>query len=148
MCANTVPLYPVLILIFSFFIAFDMQAQDTQYDDEGFEIFMYQDGDTTYTMKKYYMAFLKRGDKKSEDDEERMRIQEAHLEHMSRLAEQDKICISGPFGDDTDLRGIVIYSAKSMEEARSFADSDPAVKAGILKIEIHPWWAAKGSRLY
>jgi len=41
----------------------------------------------------------------------------------------------------------VIYSAKSIEEARSFADSDPAVKAGILKIKIHPWWAAKGSKL-
>jgi len=66
---------------------------------------------------------------------------------MSQLAAQDKICIAGPFGDDTDLRGIVIYSAKSMEEARSFADSNPAVKAGILKIKIHPWWAAKGSKL-
>lgn len=69
------------------------------------------------------------------------------LTYVSQLAAQDKICIAGPFGDDTDLRGIVIYSAKSMEEARSFADSDPAVKAGILKIKIHPWWAAKGSKL-
>ncbi|NBU51882.1 MAG: hypothetical protein EBS24_04555 [Chitinophagia bacterium] len=148
MSANTIPAYLLFKLIFSFFMAVDLQGQDTQYDDEGFEIFMYQDGDTTYTMKKYYMAFLKRGDKTSVDDEERMRIQQAHLDHMSHLAEQDKICIAGPFGDDTDLRGIVIYSAKSMEEARSYADSDPAVKAGILKIDIHPWWAAKGSKLY
>ena len=80
MSANTIPAYLLFNLIFSFFMAVDLQGQDTQYDDEGFEIFMYQKGDTTYIMKKYYIAFLKKGDETSADDEERMRIQEAHID--------------------------------------------------------------------
>ena len=52
--------------------------------------------------------------------------------------------ISGPFGDDGDIRGITIYNTSSMEIADSLANADPMVKAGRLKIEIHPWWAAKG----
>ena len=51
---------------------------------------------------------------------------------------------SGPFGDDGDIRGITIYNTPSMEIADSLANADPMVKAGRLKIEIHPWWAAKG----
>ena len=50
MSANTIPAYLLFNLIFSFFMAVDLQGQDTQYDDEGFEIFMYQEGDTTYIM--------------------------------------------------------------------------------------------------
>lgn len=121
-------------------------AQEKQYDEEGFEIFSYQDKDTVYTMKKYFMAFLKSGTKKS-DPEEAMVIQQAHLNHMSQLAEKNKICVAGPFGDDTEFRGIVIYNVKDEEEARSYVESDPAVEAGVLTYELHPWWAAKGSRL-
>jgi uncharacterized protein YciI len=122
-------------------------AQDLKLDEDGYEIFTYQDGDTSYTMKKYYIAFLKRGPNRDQDQAEANAIQSAHLEHMSQLAEQKKICIAGPFGDDTDMRGIVIYSAKSLEEAKSYAESDPAVINGVLIAELHPWWAAKGSKL-
>lgn len=141
---------PALLLKISIFclLAFQMPAQETQYDEDGFEVFNYVDGDTSYTMKKYYIAFLKSGTQKSASEEEAMRIQMAHLEHMSKLAEQKKICIAGPFGDDTAMRGIVIYNVKTFEEAESYAKTDPAVEAGILNIEIHPWWAAKGSKLF
>ncbi len=67
---------------------------------------------------------------------------------MANLAEQNKICIAGPFADDTQLRGIVIYNAKTLEEAQSYADGDPAVQKGVLIVEIHPWWAAKESKLF
>jgi uncharacterized protein YciI len=65
----------------------------------------------------------------------------AHLGKMYELGYAD---ISGPFGDDGDIRGITIYNTPSMEIADSLANADPMVKAGRLKIEIHPWWAAKG----
>ncbi len=40
--------------------------------------------------------------------------------------------------------GVVVYEAASIEEARSLAEADPAVKAGRLKIEMHPWMVQKG----
>jgi len=140
---------PVLILFFMAFIAAgSTHAQALELDKEGFETFDYQEGDTSYTMKKYFICFLKTGPNKSKSPEEAMEMQKAHLEHMAQLAENQKICIAGPFADDTSLRGIVIYNAHDMEEARRYADTDPMVAAGILEAEIHPWWAAKGSSLY
>ena len=136
---------PILILLFTF--NGQIRAQ-VELDDEGFETFIYQDEDSTYTMKKYYICFLKSGPNKSENPEEAATLQAQHLAHMADLAENGKICIVGPMADDTSLRGIVIYNAKNMEEARSYADSDPMVKAGLLEAEIHPWWTAKGSKLY
>lgn len=125
-----------------------LSAQEPLLDDEGFEIFEYNDGDTSMIMKKYFIAFLKAGPSRSQDPQKAAEIQQAHLNHMAELARQKKICIAGPFGDDGDIRGIVIYNVKSLEEAEELTSKDPAVKAGRLTIEIHPWWAAKGASLY
>lgn len=138
---------PLSVLITVIFCS-KLSAQEPMYDNEGFEIFMHEDKDTVYTMKKYFICFLKAGPNRSAGPEEAKKLQEAHLKHMSDLAEEDKICIAGPFGDDTSLRGIVIYNAKTLEEAQSYANGDPMVKAGWLTAEIHPWWAAKGSKLF
>jgi len=54
----------------------------------------------------------------------------------------------GPFEDDGDIRGIVVFSVPKLEDAQQLANDDPAVKAGRLVVEIHPWWAAVGSTLF
>ena len=52
--------------------------------------------------------------------------------------------ISGPFGDDGEIRGVTIYNVPTLKIADSLANMDPMVQAGRLVIEMHPWWAAKG----
>jgi uncharacterized protein YciI len=49
--------------------------------------------------------------------------------------------IAGPMGDDTDLAGIFILRASSADEAKTWVDADPAVKAGLFAAEIHSWWS-------
>jgi uncharacterized protein YciI len=44
-------------------------------------------------------------------------------------------------GDDTDLAGIFILRAASAEEAKTWVDNDPAIKAGLFVAEMHPWWS-------
>ena len=117
-------------------------------DTSLFETFEYTDGDTTYLMKKYYMVFLKNGPNRNQDEGTAARIQEEHLAHMARLADEKKIVSAGPFDDDGDIRGIVIYSVSSLEEAKELTSQDPAVIAGRLVVEVHPWWAAVGTMLY
>ncbi|MDH7913867.1 hypothetical protein [Winogradskyella sp. SYSU M77433] len=113
---------------------------------EGYEIFDYVDEKTqdTILMQQYFIAFLKRGPIRTQNEEEAALLQEEHLAHLGNMYELGYADISGPFGDDGDIRGITIYNVPTLKMADSLASSDPMVQAGRLVIEVHPWWAAKG----
>jgi len=112
----------------------------------GFEIFDYVDEKTkdTVLMQQYFIAFLKRGPNRSQNKVEADSLLALHMEHLGKMYEEGYADISGPVGDDGDIRGITIYSTPTIEIADSLANSDPMVKVGRLEIELHPWWAAKG----
>ncbi len=113
---------------------------------KGFEIFDYVDEKTkdTVLMQQYFIAFLKRGPNRSQNKKEADSLQALHMAHLGKMYDEGHADISGPFGDDGDIRGITIYNTPTLEIADSLANADPMVKAGSLVIEIHPWWAAKG----
>ena len=112
----------------------------------GYQTFDYVDEESgdTIIMQQYFIAFLKRGPVRSQSKEEADSLQALHLAHLGRMYELGFADISGPFGDDGDIRGITIYNTPTLEMADSLANMDPAVKSGRLVIEMHPWWAAKG----
>lgn len=118
----------------------------TELTEKGFQIFDYIDEKTkdTVLMQEYYIAFLKSGPNRDQPKAVADSLQMLHMAHLGKMYELGYADISGPFGDDGDIRGITIYNTPSMEIADSLANADPMVKAGRLKIEIHPWWAAKG----
>ncbi|MFD2822623.1 YciI family protein [Lacinutrix iliipiscaria] len=124
----------------------ELKAQLTK---DGFQIFDYVDEETkdTILMQQYFIAFLKRGPIRNQNEEEAKILQEEHLNHLGKMYDLGYADISGPFGDDGDIRGITIYNVPTQKMADSLANSDPMVKAGRLEIEIHPWWAAKGFSL-
>lgn len=124
-----------------------LQAQQVQTDSLGFQSFSYQEGDTTYTMKKYFMVFLKAGTQRSQNAEEAAEIQKKHQAHIEWMAQEGYVDMAGPFGDDGEVRGILVMRVPTKERAEELAAMDPAVKAGRLVMEIHPWWAAVGSTL-
>jgi uncharacterized protein len=92
-----------------------------------------------------YLALLKRGAKwtpeKTPATEE---LQKAHMANIYRLADMKKLVIAGPFGDDGNLRGIFVFKVDSLEEAKALTETDPAVKAGRLAIDLHPWLVPEG----
>ena len=114
--------------------------------EKGYELFDYVDAQTadTVLMQQYFIAFLKKGPNRSQNKAEADSLQALHLQHLGRMYELGFADISGPFGDDGEIRGITIYNTPTLEMADSLAHLDPMVKAGRLLIEIHPWWAAKG----
>lgn len=116
---------------------------------KGYEVFEYVDEKTkdTILMQKYFIAFLKNGPIRNQNEEEANRLQSQHLEHLGKMYELGYADISGPFGDDGEIRGITIYNVPTLKMADSLANADPMVKAGRLVIEIHPWWATKGFSL-
>lgn len=114
--------------------------------EQGYQIFDYIEEETgdTILMQQYFIAFLKKGPNRSQSKEEVDSLQKLHLEHLGKMYKEGYTDISGPLGDDGDIRGITIYNTPTLKIADSLANSDPMVQTGRLTIEIHPWWAAKG----
>ncbi|HSS44190.1 MAG TPA: YciI family protein [Thermoanaerobaculia bacterium] len=101
-----------------------------------------------FEMTTYYVGFLYRGPKwTSEHTPEIERLQQAHMANIQKMAETGKLLVAGPFTDNGDLRGMFVFRAATIEEAKNLAETDPAVQAGRLRIELHPWYAAKNIRV-
>jgi len=101
-------------------------------------------GADAYGMRKYVMAFLKRGPNRDQDSTEAAKLQAAHMANIGRMAEEGKLALAGPFFGDGDLRGIYIFNVESIEEAEALTNSDPAIKAGSLVMELKEWYGSAG----
>ena len=97
-------------------------------------------GADDYGMKMYVMALLKSGSNRDQAPEERAKLMRAHLDNIKRLAEEGKLVLAGPFGSNGDLRGIYVFDVETIEEAQALTETDPAIKAGSLEMELIPWY--------
>jgi uncharacterized protein YciI len=95
-----------------------------------------------YGMHKYVMCFLKTGPNKSLSADSSKKIQAAHLQNIKNLASQGKLVVAGPFMDETELEGIFILNVTTVEEAKTLVNTDPAVKASVLIMDLHPWYGS------
>jgi uncharacterized protein YciI len=85
----------------------------------------------------FYLALLTKGPAwTAASTPEAQTIQQEHLAHLSRLAADGSLLIAGPIGDDGDLRGVCVLKAKSLDDAKTLEQADPAVKAGRLRVEL------------
>jgi uncharacterized protein YciI len=94
-------------------------------------------------LKQYYFVMLSKGPHRNQDSTAAAKIQEGHLNNIRRLGSLGKILVAGPFGDNGDWLGIFIFDCKTREEVESYLKTDPAIAAGRLNYDIHPWWTAK-----
>ncbi len=101
-----------------------------------------------YEMTTYVVGFFHRGPNAGKGDPaEAERMQEGHLANFGKLAEAGKLIVAGPFSDNTELRGMLIFKLASVDEARALMEADPLLKAGRLTLELHPWFAGAGLRV-
>ena len=139
-------LFPLalILLVVSFSNCSDKSAAQTTETNAGEydEALAKKVGADEYGMKKYVMAFLKRGPNRSQDEETAKKLQKAHLENIVRMAEEGKLVLAGPFLDDFEVRGIYVFNVETIEEAEALTNSDPAIKAGRLVMELHPWYGS------
>lgn len=134
-----------LLLTLSFFVGFiAIGFSQTVYD----EALAKQLGADDYGMKKYVMAFLLRGDRVSEyTPEQRQEIQAGHMANIGKMAEAGKLVLAGPFFGNEELRGIYVFDVSSIEEAKTLTESDPAIQAGVLKMDLKEWYGSAALKM-
>lgn len=94
---------------------------------------------------KYIFGLLVRGPKWTpEQTPETNKIQEGHMANINRLGGLGKLVLAGPFFDEGERRGVFIFKVDSLKEAQALTDTDPAVIAGRLRIELYNWTVPKG----
>ncbi len=94
-------------------------------------------------MEQYTFILLDRGDQwnaASNPD-----IMKQHATFIRNMTAQGNIAIAGMLAsnDQSDPREVLIFRT-SNDEAADMIQDDPAVKADIYKVEIHPWITGKG----
>jgi len=99
-------------------------------------------GADQYGMRTYVMANLIAGPIRSQDSLEAARLQRAHLDNITRMAEEGTLVLAGPFMDNKEVRGIYIFAVETVEEAEALTNTDPAIQAGRLKMELRPWYGS------
>jgi len=95
-------------------------------------------------MAQYWLALLLRGPAwTAAQTPESEQLQRQHIAHLDELARAGHSLVMGPFMDEGRIEGLVVLGAGSLDDARALVEADPAVKAGRVAVEVHPWWAAK-----
>lgn len=128
----------ILTLVLGFCASgFSAFCQESRYDAALAE----KHGADERGMKKYVMAFLYRGESVSEyTSEQRAKIQEGHMAHITQMSESGKLVMAGPFFGNEELRGIFVFDVRNLEEAKGLTNADPAVNAGVLRMELKEWY--------
>lgn len=93
-------------------------------------------------VKKFWFVMLTKGNNRTQDSVAAVKIQEGHMANIKRLYEEGKLKVAGPFGDDGEWRGIFIFDCATKEEVEQLLHTDPAIAAGRLAYELHPWYTA------
>jgi len=101
---------------------------------------LHQPPATPQGMEQYTLVLMKRGDKWNPDAPDFVDAMKQRNAFVKQMTAQGNIAVSGlfPSSDPGELRGVVIFRVVT-EQTTTLTKDDPAVKAGLLKPEIHPW---------
>jgi uncharacterized protein YciI len=100
-------------------------------------------GADDYGMKMYVFVILKTGENKTTDKSFVDSCFTGHLANIGRLADAKRLIVAGPFGkNDAGFRGLFILNVKTIKEANGLLETDPAIKANLLKAELYPWYGS------
>jgi uncharacterized protein YciI len=95
-----------------------------------------------YDMGKMQMLFLDQSPEWKMDDGAD-KIRKEHRAYLEGLVTNGKLALWGEVASEGDLREIAVVKTESLDEARAMIQLFPAVKAGMLRVEVLTWYAAR-----
>lgn len=94
-------------------------------------------------MRPYVLVLLKTGPTRVPDGEARTAMFAGHFANMTRLANEGKLAVAGPFmKNEAGLRGLFVMAVPTIEEARALTETDPVIVNGEMVAEYHPWYGS------
>jgi uncharacterized protein YciI len=128
-----------LLLLLSFSTALFSQETESTFDEKLAKSLNADE----YGMKKYVFCLLKTGSNTTASKEETQKLFEGHMANINKLALEGKLVVAGPFmKNERNYRGIYIFNASSIEEAKQFVATDPAVQSKLLEAELTLWYGS------
>ena len=90
-------------------------------------------------VEPYFIAFLFRGDRWNDTlGADAADLVPRQLAFIREQVEAGRYLLAGPITDDGPLVGMSIIAAPTAEDALAIAGADPGVRAGRLRVEVHP----------
>ena len=119
-------------------------AQDTTVSNPNYDPILAQKlGGDDFGMKSYILVILKTGSNTTTDKEIINSSFRGHLDNIARLVEQGIMIVAGPIGkNDKTYRGIFILNVKTIDDVKELLQTDPAVKEGLLDVELYNWYGS------
>ncbi|SEA96068.1 YciI family protein [Alkalimonas amylolytica] len=99
-------------------------------------------GADSYGMSRYVLVLLKAGPNRQQDPQTASELQRGHMAAINHLANEGKLVLAGPMLAGGELRGIFILNTAEPDEAQQWLQADPAIQAGRLQAELHPWYGS------
>jgi uncharacterized protein YciI len=95
--------------------------------------------------EQYAVVLMKRGANWNPNAPGFMDVMKQHSSFVKQMTDQGNLALAGtfPFSDQGELQEVAIFRVGT-EQAAKLTRDNPAVKAGLLKTEIHPWGTGKG----
>jgi len=101
-----------------------------------------QEQDST-NVKNQFLYLLKLTPKYYDEnnfDDEAMKTIQTHFKRLQDMLEKGKLIFAGRADVENDKTfGIVVFDANTLKEAEQIANNDPAVRAGIMSVEVFPF---------
>jgi uncharacterized protein YciI len=95
--------------------------------------------DVPRNLKPYFLGLLRRGPRWNETEgAEALELLPQHLRYLREQSEAGRYLLAGPVLDESDVAGVLLIAAESIEAAQRIASQDPGVLAGRLAVEVHP----------
>lgn len=140
----------IIQLLFTFVLLLSLTNGNAQTDNPKYNKQLADSlGADDYGMKMYVLVIVKPGSVKIDDKKKSDSLFRGHMQNIGHLVEIGKLMAAGPVKkNDKKYEGIIILDVKTIEEAKTLLEADPAIQANILETELYQWYGSAALPMY